>query len=313
MYSLNYRLDNQNKQFEFSFNKATRNTQSLQEEVIEAARICKAKANGKIVVCFSGGLDSEVVCRALQHVGADFTAITFTYNHWYNHYDIYHAKTTYDELGLPHRLIDMDIEHIIDYKIDEYHEQGYYGSNVFRFMQMEFIKKALEFGDYPILGGGEQCFMLKNLDDDVIIKQHNISMYKDRNNEIGLLFNAGATNVLEYMKNNNINANPYFFYTTPELMIAYQQVPIIDFSLKQKDFYSGPAITYGMKTIAYHNVWPELRMRKKSNGFDNIAPEYQKKMLDKFSSIYNTEPQHYWLSLSSLREQLGLMNVNQMI
>jgi len=313
MYSLNYQLDYQNKKVKFSFNRPTRDALSLQGEFIEAAQICKEKANGRIVLCFSGGLDSELACKALQYVGANFTAITFVYNHWYNHYDIHQAKTTYDELGLPHRLIEMDIEHIIDYKIDEYHEQGYHGNNIYRFMQLEFIKRAYDFGDFPIICSGEQRFMLKNLDDNTMINHQNVLKYKDKNNETGILISAGSTNVLEYLKENKLSANPYFLYTSPELMVAYQQVPIINFSLQQKDFYSTSAITYGMKNIAYHNTWPELRMRRKSNGFDDIAPEYKQKFTEKLAESYITEPQNYWLSLTELRSQLGLMDVNQVI
>jgi hypothetical protein len=311
MYSLNYQLGNQN--VEFSFNQITRNVLSFKGEFIEAAQICKEKANGRIVLCFSGGLDSELVCKALQYVGANFTAITFTYNGWYNNYDINQAKQTYDELNLPHRFIDIDIEHIIDYKIDEYHEQGYHGNNIYRYMQIEFIKKAYEFGDFPIICSGEQRFMLKNLDDNVLIDHTNSLKYKDKNNETGILISAGSTNVLDYMKANKLTANPYFLYTTPELIAAYQQVPIIDFSLRQKDFYSNPAMTYGMKNIAYHNVWPELRMRRKSNGFDNLPSEYQEKVSKKLGEHYKSEPQNFWLPLSGLRKQIGLMNVNQVI
>lgn len=313
MYSLNYQLDNQNKTVAFSFNKPTRQPLSLSGEFIEAARICKEKANGRIVLCFSGGLDSELACKALKYVGANFTAITFVYNQWYNHYDIYQAKTTYDELDMPHRLVDMDIEHIIDYKIDEYHEQGYHGNNIYRFMQLEFIKRAYDFGDFPIICSGEQRFMVKNLDDNVMLNHQNALKYKDKNNETGILISAGSTNVLEYIKDNKLNANPYFLYTTPELLVAYQELPIIDCSLRQKDFYSSPAMTYGMKNIAYHNVWPDLRMRKKSNGFDEIAPEYHKKFTDKLEAHYKSEPQNYWLPLSDLRQQLGLVNIDQMV
>lgn len=310
MYSLNYKLDNQNKKIEFSFNPITREPLSFSSEVIEAARICKEKANGKIVLCFSGGIDSEIVCRALRYVGANFTAITFVYNNWYNHYDINQSIKTYDELGLPKRLIEMDIEHIIDYKIDEYHSQGYHGNNIYRFMQLEFIKKAYEFGDYPIICSGEQRFCLKNLDDDIMISHNTVLHYANKQNETGVFISAGSTNVLEYMKENNLNGNPYFLYTTPELIASYQQIPIIDFSLKQKNFYSNPAITYGMKNIAYHNLWPDLRMRNKSNGFDGIKSEYEKKYTEKLETHYKIEPQNFWLSLTNSRKQLGLMNVN---
>ena len=302
-----------NQKFEFNFNQISRNVLSFKGEIIEAAQLCKEKANGRIVLCFSGGLDSELAFKALQYVGANFTAITYVYNNWCNHYDLINAQKTYDELSFPKRMIELDIERIINYEVDAYREQGYYGNNIYRYMHMEFIKKAYEFGDFPIVCGGEQRFMMKNLDDNVMIGPENILRYKEKQNETGIAFHSGTTNVLEYLKNHKLNANPYFLYSTPELMAAYQQIPIIDFSLREKDFYSSAAMTFGMKNIAYHNVWPELRVRRKSNGFDDIRPEYQKKFADKIKSHNETEQQSFWLSLAELRTQLGLMDVNQVI
>jgi hypothetical protein len=304
LYCLNYQIDKNS--VNFSFNPITREPLSFSGEIIEAAQLCKEKANGKIVVCFSGGIDSEIVCRALQYVGANFTAITFAYNNWCNHYDVNNAISTCDELGLLKRIINLDIEHFIDYKIDEYHEMGYIGNNIYRFLQIEFIKLAQLYGDYPILCSGEQRFMLKNLTDNQYVNNTNALKYQD-NNETGILINAGSTNVLNYINDNKINANPYFLYTSAELMAAYQQIPIVDFSLKQKNFYSSEVMTYEMKIIAYHNTWPNLRWRKKSNGYEGIKSDYIKKYTEKLSNKYKTEPQNFWISLNDLRQQLGII------
>jgi hypothetical protein len=296
-----------------SFSRCTRPILPFNQEVLNAAKICAEKAKGKIVVCFSGGIDSEVIVRALHQLKVDFVALSFVYtsdNGWINYHDVWHAENCCKELGIKHTIHEYDLNEFIRTGMDYYYDNKYFRNDlkIYYLLRMEFMRIGKQYGDYIIKGSGEQRFEMIHTPTNTLINGKNHTKYPT-DTEVGIMHSPALSNVLRYMKEFGIDGNPYFYYTTPELCAAYQQIPIIDFSLKQPNFYNNWNSTIITKTLAYQCVYPHLTGRKKFNGFEHVSQEYLDLFKEKISKFNDHTPSKIWMPLNQFREQLGLCQI----
>lgn len=252
MYAFDYQHDHSTKILDLKFKPCTVTVQPFDKEVLRAAELNANK--GKTVVMFSGGIDSELIVRAMHEIGADFKVVSFAYNNWHNSTDIWYAQQCCKELGLEHHIIDFDLDEFIRTGMDKYIDDGYCATNIYRLTQIEFIKRGSELGDFVVMGSGEQRFCMVN-------------------SITGMYMVYGFANSMEYAKKHGINCNPFFYYSTPELIAAYHEIPIVKWSFTQPDYYNNGAATYATKTIAYHSVYPNMMHRRKLNGFEQLSIE----------------------------------------
>lgn len=312
MYSLNWSLDNQNKTWSIGFKPVTRKVLPFKTEVYEAAKRCADEAaltKSKIVVCFSGGLDSELIVRALHWMDVDFSVVSFVYNDWNNYHDVWHADQCCKELGIPLIKHELDLESFIDNGMDWYCDNGYFndGTRIYQLLRMEFMKRASQYGDYIIKGSGEQRYNVLHTTTNNVLTYKNVQTYLHDIGkfETGIMYSPAITNSLRFMQETGIKGNPYFFYTTPELVAAYQQIPIVEWSLTQPTYYSNWSTTFNTKICAYHSVYPEMIGRKKYNGFEKVKEEYVKLFNEKVKKFDNHNLDKQWLSIADFQEQLA--------
>lgn len=296
------------RNWNLSFNQIQRKVLPFDQEVLEAAKLCAEKANGKIVVCFSGGIDSEVIVRALHKLGIDFVALSIVYNEWHNYHDVWHAVNCCKELGIKHTIHEFDLESFIRSGMDYYYDNGYFSNDlkIYYLLRMEFMKIGSQYGDYVIKGSGEQRFELLHKPTLTVIGHNNCDQYLNDETEVGVMHSPALNNVLRYMKEFNISGNPYFFYSTPELCAAYQQIPIVEWTFTQPKYYSNWTATFMTKALAYHSVYPNLVGRKKFNGFEKVKQETLDLFKTKISEFDKHNLPKQWMPLFQFRELLGL-------
>ena len=97
-------------------NSVNRPIKSFYEETVLVAEHIWAKKQGKIHLCYSGGLDSEYVLAVFRTLGMPITPVIMRTQ--YNHHETQYAFKYCDENSIKPVVIDLD------------YDKGYYNTNV---------------------------------------------------------------------------------------------------------------------------------------------------------------------------------------
>jgi hypothetical protein len=272
--------------FSIKFKTISRLPKSWDEEVVETARYIKSKTPKPIIIALSGGIDSEVVCRAFLKAGIDFTVVTVKYKDNLNSHDIEYAERFCKKFNIKQTYIDMDPFDFYENGIQKYINEGYKSTNLFRYLQLFLLEIIDNMGGCAILGGGEQ-------------------IYYDIDNIVQIEHPESLLVSLEWTQNKNSIHFPYFFQTTPELTAAYLNHELIKLLTADPKYYKcewWPGYS-AEKTILYHSVFTDMERRRKFNGFENINKFRNTKqtlLKEKFPVNLVYTP------ISLLRTQLGI-------
>lgn len=244
---------NSDDTFEINFNHISRPLLSWKDELAQTARNIRSLTDKPLFVCLSGGIDGEVAARTFLQEGIKFTALSLRHIAGTNDHDVSYAKKFCNFYNVPHLVVDFDISDFITNKIPKYIEQGYRSWRTFRFQQIYLFEIAETLGGTAVLGGGEQ-------------------VYKTVDDEICLSFKSDFFMCLEWLKNNNKLHFPFFHMQNPELYAAYLNDKLIKFFHDDPSYFInvwGNDTSYD-KMFVYHSNWPEMKRRKKFNGFENL-------------------------------------------
>ena len=252
------------QQFSIAFLPRTRPSKNFYDEVDAAARDVASEAsrlNKPIWVCFSGGIDSEVVCESLYRQGIHFRALTLQHTAGTNAYDIAYAKRWCKAHQVEQKIVPIDMEKFIRSDIDTYVKEGYVANYPFRYLQVYLLETVENMGGLAILGGGEQMY------ETVMVSGTPTAV---------LHFQAGYAAPLEWCRRTKVLHEPYFFFRTPELIDAYMKHPIVSRALEYPETFQHKANSYLLKRLVYQSSWPTMETRHKYDGFEkvrNIARE----------------------------------------
>jgi len=267
------------------FKAVSRLPKNLEDEVVETARYIKSKTSKPIIVALSGGIDSEVVCRAFLKANIDFTTITVRYKDNLNSHDIEYADRFCKKFNIKQTYIDMDPFDFYENGIQKYINQGYISTNLFRYLTLFLMETIDRMGACAVLGAGEQ-------------------IYFNMNNVVQIEHPENLLTPLEWTRNNSIHF-PYFFQTTPEITAAYLNHELIKLLTTDAKYYKckwWPGYS-AEKTIVYHSIFTDMERRRKFNGFENIDEFRQRKqtlLREKFPVNLTYTP------ISLVRTQLGI-------
>ena len=274
------------------YHKVSRTPLSFREECAETARYISSVANKPITIAFSGGIDSEVVCRAFIDANIPFTAITFRYmvdGDLRNGHDIIHAENFCKEFNINQTLIDVDIKDFIQNKVPQYIAKDYKSHNLGRYMFLHILETIEELGGCAVLGTGEQ-------------------LYKTVNDEICLSFGTGYFMNFEQTKNTQAIHFPYFFITTPEITSSYILSPLIDFLITSGRYHKNTDqpgyIGSFEKPLVLYSEYPGMVLRPKYTGYESLYkfafPESQR--LQSLFVEYKEIP----VPIAEVKRQLGI-------
>jgi hypothetical protein len=267
------------------FKAISRPPKSLEEEVVETARYIKSKTSKPIIVGLSGGIDSEVVCRAFLKANIDFTTITVRYKDNLNLHDIEYADRFCKKFNIKQTYIDMDPFDFYENGIQKYINEGYTPTNLFRYLTLFLMDTIDSMGGCAVIGAGEQ-------------------IYLNINNVVQIEHPENLLAPLEWTRNNSIHF-PYFFQTTPEITAAYLNHELIKLLTTEPKYYKcawWPGYS-SEKTMVYHSIFTDMERRRKFNGFENIDKFRQRKqtlLKEKFPYKLAHTP------ISLVRTQLGI-------
>lgn len=238
--------------FDINFHPLKRNLYNWYDEVYNTSLEIYKSTKKPIYVCFSGGIDSEVIVKTFIKNKIPFKVFIVKHNNSTNDHDIWHAITFCKENKLEFVISRIDFEDFLKNKIFEYAEKGYRAIRIFRYFQLFILEQIESMGGCAVLGSGEQVYC--NID-----------------NEICINMEQGHTMSLDWCKNNNTKHYPYYFMHNSELYASYMKLDLIELLLKTPSYFTNHRDNMSTeKMIIYHKFWPEMKRRNKFHGFEKI-------------------------------------------
>lgn len=247
-------LDRQSNNLEFKviYKKCKRKAKSLKKELLYIASSTLDHYNTSSVdVLFSGGAESELVLRSYKDIGANVTAYIFRYEKNFNQYDIDHATRIANDLNVPFKIIDFNLENFYKNDASIIAEQ----SQIDRPRALPYCKFLELTDNLPVLGEGD----------------HFWHRYPDTYSVKGSWLHIDLETFFgwfKYAKYKNIPSIPQFFRWTPEYTVSYMNLKWFN-RLLNDEFY-GKLGTNSTKLIGYREAYPDMIDRIKQTGFESI-------------------------------------------
>jgi hypothetical protein len=281
------------EKFWVRFGHASREVQDWKEELYAAARAIANVTTKPLILALSGGIDGEVMGHAFFDQGINFSVMTLEYPEGLNEHDISYAKKWCALRRIPQEIVRLDIRDFLRTTSEKYGGEGYITGNIFRYLQIKLLELAEERGGYAVLGGGEHVYTIDDTDTEPTME------------DVYLNFEVGYAACLEWCRRNNANHQPYFYFSKPEIALAYLRIPFVDFALKHPTVFRNRNNRFLLKQMVYQMEWPALEPRQKFNGFEKVR-ELRREAEENIKREFAPLLQSYRLYIPNLREQVSV-------
>ncbi len=242
----------------FTFSHCSRTPLSWIEELGKSAIAIAESTSKPIWICSSGGVDSETVCEIFFKLKLPVRVLTIEFAEGKNSHDVGYAKQWCNEHGVHHELFPLDVFDFVKNEVEQYVADGYVAAELFRYMMVKEVEVVDSMGGFAVLAGGEQLY------------------YVDASREVltatdpYLKVDISYTTPLEWCRRHNVRHEPYFYFSTPEIMLAWLRIPLVDFVLKNPDFFRHPTNRHALKNSVIRYHFPHQQWRNKYTGFEQV-------------------------------------------
>lgn len=254
-----YNFENREDQYWVSFGKATRVNKNFREECIISASLIAETATKPILVCYSGGIDSEIILLSMINAKVPCKAVIMRmkYNNimGVNSHDISYALSFVKKHNIPYEIFDFDLTDFIRNNVIE-NINKYRTTVIGILVHCEIVKKYCK--DYLCILGGGDLRLIRNRFNGYA----NIPGMHIRENE------KSTSPIQIAIENNSTVVNRFFMYT-PELMLSWLTSEDIQTFVKYETSFEKITNTE-MKPFIIHKMWPEISPRPKYTGFENV-------------------------------------------
>lgn len=283
--------DARSPSFTMRFRAVAREPKSWKEELFEAARAIKSRTTKPLWICASGGLDSDVTCRAFYDQGLHFSVLTFAYDLDANKNDIRHIVAWCAERHVPHEVVPLDTQAFFSDDIDRLSER-YPAIHPFRYLQLRLLEEVEQRGGFGVICSDDQLYRAPPRQSPLTSQ------------DLFLSFSNGTAMPLQWCKDHGVDHEPYFHLSTPELALAYFRHPLNQFARAHPELiFTHRSNTHLLKKIIYQATWPDLPQRITSDGFDRVRASFLD-VQDKLKSRYLGAHVPVTLSLDAFEAQL---------
>lgn len=251
---------------------------SFRAEVIRAAKLLVESATKPLAVLLSGGLDSQVICLALQTINFPFIAVTVNWTHrdgkHINDDDVNDAREFARMHGIMHIVHEMCIDHALDNFVRPFVQR--YQVEMYRLPALLAIVDMYK-DTYTIVGGG-----------------HTIS-FDEVDNELVVSFMSEFTQ--QYLTDNGIEGTLHFYLYTPELILSQIDNTISrSFMMSHGSLFDAfrvnsvtPMLTWRVyttyvKPLVYAQQWDGLIHKTKRHGFETFDDRELKQDIHRLGS-----------------------------
>lgn len=215
---------------------------------ISQAKTIYEKANGRVGLLLSGGIDSEVILLSFLAAGLPVRAYIGQMNHDYNLHDICYAIMACEKHNVPYTLIKYDFEKVLSEKALDYAQI----SQCFSPQLIAVMYLMDQVDEYVVVGGG-----------DCVFKKDTVNGEK----KWFLFERERVASWYKFLLARNRSACPGFFQYSPELIYAYANAPFIKAHLLSK---SSPLENIADFKLDFYQRHFPLISRKKKTGFETI-------------------------------------------
>ena len=137
-----------------------------------------------------------------------------------NAHDVVYAKRWCQKNNVRQKLYTLDIFDFVKNELDRYIENGYVAGELFRYMMIKEMSIVEDMGGFAVLGGGEQLYEVD--------ASKKVLTAADPYLNVDISY----TTPLEWCRRNHVRHEPFFYFSTPEIMLAWLRIPLVDFVLK---------------------------------------------------------------------------------
>jgi len=260
------------KKYVSRYNCNIKEVGTYKEELHKTAISTLEHFDGKdLTLCFSGGIDSEVILRTYLEIGHKLNVVIYRYEDNLNDFDIHYATQTCDQLNVSYRIIDFNIKKFFENdaaamikpcQVDMYKPLQLIGC---RFLE---ITEGV-----PIVGEGELWVTMRPAGFNPENKLNYYWANCEHSSEI----------VRElYLTHLNKKAIPKWFQWRPEILLCALESEYMKklTSNQYKDVYCSLDNLYEL----YKPHFPDLIKRPKYSGFERcvdlpVVNEFKKEIL----------------------------------
>jgi hypothetical protein len=261
-------------------------------EELEKGAIALAESTTKpIWICSSGGVDSEVVCEIFLKLKLPFNVLTVEYPDGKNAHDIIYAQRWCQQNNVHQKIYPLDIYDFVKNEMEDYVHDGYAAGEIFRYMMVKQMSIVEDMGGFAIVAGGEQLYHVDT--------SKRILTASDPY----LMVDVTYTTPIEWCRRNHVAHEPYFFFSTPEIMLAWLRIPLIRFVLENPDFFRHPTNKHALKNCVVRYHFPQQQWRNKYTGFEKM-PELSRMVKERLENHFGATLQKTRLYVSELLRQL---------
>jgi len=293
--------------FWYKIGSCTQEAMDWRSECIRAADLMYQSTDKHIVVHFSGGIDSEIICRSFLEAGRPFKVRICNFKNNLNKHDIDFAVKFCKENNVEYSFFDLDIEEFLESDCYQYRNVKYPNPLWQKNLQKMFLDNGFGFqifgdGDpmlsHDILNIKKQCYKNpshfpgcgirpsawnpnRRLDDDIYLMVYesyiNLSSYMEEHNIDGCSLFSLYTAELLYSALLDDILQDWLTYCTLELLPENRLYPyggklLTSEEYKKVGHLGGGNNIMRAKINIKHKYWPELEPRPKYTGLEHLQP-----------------------------------------
>jgi len=275
----------------FHFSHCTRVPLSWIEELERAAMSLAESTTRPIWICSSGGVDSETLCEIFFRLKLPFQVLTVEFADGKNDHDIVHARRWCEQHNVHQEFYRLDIFDFVRHEVEQYIQEGYVAGELFRYLMMKEVSIVDEMGGFAILAGGEQLYHVDAAKQTLTVA------------DPYLLVDITYTTPLEWCRRHRVRHEPYFYFSTPEIMLAWLRIPLVDFVLHHPDFFRHPTNKHALKNSVIRYHFPEQAWRNKYTGLEQVL-KLDAMVKERLQEHFGARVQKTRLYVSDLLQQL---------
>jgi Queuosine biosynthesis protein QueC len=228
---------------------------TYKEELHNTARNTLEVFNGKdLTLCFSGGMDSEVVLRSYLEIGHPIKVVIYRYENNINQYDVHHAIKVCEQLKSPYKIIDFNLANFFETDAIDMIES----CQIDKPMQLVGCKLLEITEGIPIMGEGDPLINVRPANDT-----------NDKLNYYWAVTDWSSEICREqYVGHINKEAIPAWLQWRPEVVLACLESEYVHKLMTNQ--YQNVYSCLSNKYEQYSVYFPDIINREKVSGFENV-------------------------------------------
>lgn len=233
---------------------------NFREECHRAARLLASTHPSPIWLCFSGGLDSEVMVRVFIECGIPFRAAFLRFSQGENDHEYEWTQRICRQLNVELKIFTLDLKQFfLSGAALDFADSAECSTP--EMLATMWLSSQLE--GSVVFGSGECFFVRENSDGFEPGLRMPYSPYCTWH----LFEKESVGSWYKHFVRAGITGSPGFFQYTAEQIFSYCKIPIIENLLANRLY--GKLSSTSSKLEAYRQFWP-LEARPKYNGYENL-------------------------------------------